>query len=79
MTMDLKSWLTREGWTQAKLATALKVSQPAVCRYLDDRIPEARVMGLIYLLTNKEVEPNDLVLPRLNLPGNHNGNHNGNH
>jgi len=46
----------QKGWTQEQLATALALSQPAVSKYLKERIPPAETLLLLAQIGNTTME-----------------------
>ncbi len=52
----IESIRRQKGWTQVELAGALKVSQAAVSKYLNERIPPAEVLFRLAQLGNTTVE-----------------------
>ena len=45
----------QKGWTQEQLANALSLSQPAVSKYLKERIPPAETLLKLGSLSYREV------------------------
>ena len=46
----------QNGWTQGQLAEALQLSQPAVSKYLKDRIPPAETLLRLAQIGNTTIE-----------------------
>lgn len=46
----------QNGWTQGQLAEALQLSQPAVSKYLKERIPPAETLLLLAEIGNTTIE-----------------------
>ena len=56
VTRRIESIRRQKGWTQEELAAQLGISQPAVSKYLRDRIPPAAVLLRLARLGNTTVE-----------------------
>ncbi len=67
--MKLAAWRKKRGWTQARLAAELGVTQPYVStmeRGVDPQIPGPALMIEVFVLTGGAVQPNDFYdLPDL--------------
>ena len=62
--MKLRDWLQQAGYTQDEYGRRIGVSQQAIGRYCDERIPPRSIMVRIYCDTCGVVTPNDFY----NLP-----------
>ena len=56
VTRRIESIRRQKGWTQEELARLLGISQPAISKYLRDRIPPATVLLRLARLGNTTVE-----------------------
>lgn len=61
--VKLQQWMETLGMGRPQLARLLKVTQPAVHRYLHGRVPSPTMMSRIMTVTEGAVTPTDWLTP----------------